>query len=227
MYGQYDRSLGPKTLLTVAHLTAVAAAAWLLVGDGLAWISARTPLALAPGDALRRWLLVGAATVYFLRVCLTTFYLIRRRMDWSEAVTIGVWVWIIHPALALLGGSNAAQAGWGVSVGVVLYAAGSFLNTGSEALRHRWKQDPRHRGRLYTGGLFAYAMHINYFGDMVLFAGYALIAGRVWAFAIPALICALFVFVNIPMLDRYLAGRYAGEFPAYARRTKKLVPFVY
>ncbi len=227
MYGQYGRSLGPKALLTAAHLAAVAAAAWLLVGGGLGWVSARTPLALIPGEAVRRWLLAGAAAVYFLRVCVTSFHLIRRRMDWSEAVTIAVWVWIIHPVLALLGGSNAAAAGWGVAAGVVLYAAGSFLNTGSEMLRHRWKRDPGHKGRLYTGGLFAWSMHINYFGDVVLFTGYALVAGRAWAFAIPALMAALFLFVNIPMLDRYLAERYADEFPAYARRTKKFVPFVY
>ena len=82
---------------------------------GFGWVSARTPLALLPGQAVCRWLLVGAAAVYFLRVCVTSFYLIRRRMDWSEAVTIAVWVWIVHPVLALLGGSNAAAVGWGVA----------------------------------------------------------------------------------------------------------------
>ena len=70
-------------------------------------------------------------------------------------------------------------------------------------------------------------MPINYFGDLVLFTGYALVAGRAWAFAIPAVIAALFLFVNIPMLDRYLAERYADEFSRLARRTKKFVPFVY
>ena len=36
-----------------------------------------------------------------------------------------------------------------------------------------------------------------------------------------------FVFGNIPMLDAHLAEHYGQEFTAYARRTRKLVPFVY
>ena len=36
-----------------------------------------------------------------------------------------------------------------------------------------------------------------------------------------------FVYQHIPDLDQYLADRYPGEFPAYSKRTKKLIPFVY
>jgi hypothetical protein len=41
----------------------------------------------------------------------------------------------------------------------------------SELQRYRWKRQPQNAGRLYTGGLFAYARHINYFGDQELFTG--------------------------------------------------------
>jgi protein-S-isoprenylcysteine O-methyltransferase Ste14 len=36
-----------------------------------------------------------------------------------------------------------------------------------------------------------------------------------------------FVFIIIPAHDAYLASRYGSEFEEYARRTKKLVPFLY
>lgn len=49
-----------------------------------------------------------------------------------------------------------------------------------------------------------------------------------WATAVvPVLMLAGFLFVNNPMLDAHLLGHYGPEFDEYARRTRKLIPFVY
>jgi steroid 5-alpha reductase family enzyme len=122
---------------------------------------------------------------------------------------------------------NLEPLGWLTCTAAFLYFLGSYLNTGSEFLRKRWKDDSRHRGRLYTEGLFRYSQHINYFGDELLFIGYALLTGSPWALIVPGLMAFGFVFVNIPMLDAYLKKKYGGEFEAYALRTKKFVPYVY
>ena len=37
----------------------------------------------------------------------------------------------------------------------------------------------------------------------------------------------MFVFMHGPMLDKYLEERYGDGFRAYAKKTKKLIPFVY
>ena len=39
----------------------------------------------------------------------------------------------------------------------------------------RWKQQPANAGHLYVGGLFAFARHINYFGEILTFLGWALL----------------------------------------------------
>ncbi len=39
-----------------------------------------------------------------------------------------------------------------------------MLNTVSELLRKSFKDNPVNQGKLYTGGLFKYAIHINYLG---------------------------------------------------------------
>ena len=44
---------------------------------------------------------------------------------------------------------------------------------------------------------------------------------------IPLLMLAGFVFVNIPVLDSHLHDHYGGAFDEYARRTRKLIPFLY
>ena len=108
-----------------------------------------------------------------------------------------------------------------------LLMLGSLLNTGSEVQRKLWKKDPAHQGQCYTAGLFAYAMHINYFGDVVLFSGWCLLTRNLWTLLLPLSMALMFAFMHIPPLDAYLQERYGDAFTAYARRTKKLIPFIW
>ncbi|MFG2346885.1 methyltransferase family protein [Streptomyces phaeochromogenes] len=226
MYGGYDASTGPKALVTTCNALAVAAAGWFLIGgtDTVAdWFGTR----LDQAEPLRRGILFTLSAIYLLRFVATTFVMLKRSMEWSEAATVGVWVVVIHGTMAYLGGTNTASVGALAWVGVVLYIAGSYLNTASEYRRKLWKRVPEHKGRLYTEGLFKYSMHINYFGDVVLFTGFALVTGSPWALAIPVIMACMFSFLNIPTLDKYLAERYGTAFEEYSRRTAKLVPFIY
>lgn len=225
-YGQHAPSHGPKALLTGCHLVAVAAALWLLAG-GTDTVAGWLDTELDRAGALRRALLAALALVYLARLAVTTYGLQKRRMPWSGAVVIGGWVIVIHVAMASLGGVNAAPVGIVTWLGVLLYVAGSVLNTGSELQRLRWKQVAEHRGRLYTGGLFRYAVHVNYFGDLVLFTGFALATGRPWALVIPAVMAGLFRFGNMPRLERHLTEHYGADFTRYSARTARLVPFVH
>jgi hypothetical protein len=76
------QALAPRLFLTVFHLTAVGVAGGLLFGGGLE-NSTAVPL--------RRDLLFACAILYFLRVILTSFYLMKRRMGWGEATLIAVF----------------------------------------------------------------------------------------------------------------------------------------
>jgi len=227
MHGEYDRSIAPRLFLTLVHAAAVAATGWLLLGGGLEALQAYgdTHWNLAP--PARRWLLFAAAFIYFLRVCVTCFHLLKRRMGWSEAMVISSWIMVINLLFALLGGFNSRSLGPATVLGAALYLAGSYLNTASEWQRKIWKERSENTGRLFTGDLFRYAMHINYFGDELLFTGYALITGRAWALLVPLLMLTGFLFFNIPELDRHLRSHYGAEFEAYARRTRSFVPFLY
>jgi steroid 5-alpha reductase family enzyme len=68
---------------------------------------------------------------------------------------------------------------------VLLYAAGSVIGTASEHARHVWKARPENRGRLCTEGLFRCSRHINYFGDLLLFAGFGLLTRQMWTGMVP------------------------------------------
>ena len=112
-------------------------------------------------------------------------------------------------------------------LGVTVFVIGCVLNTGGEWQRHRFKQHPANKGKLFTGGFFRWSMHINYFGDILWVTGYALVTGNPWSAVIVLMIFGFFAFYNIPMLDRHLEEHYGEQFTDYAQRTKKLVPWVW
>lgn len=227
VYREYGRSLAPKSFLTAIHCVTVPVVAWLVLAGGLDHVALRWGFHWHSGDLVRRSILFACALVYFARTLLTTFYMLRRKMGWGEVAIISIWVCTIHLSFAIVGGINPRPMWIGGLLGLGLYVAGSLLNTASEFQRKTWKARPENRGRLYTGGLFRYAIHINYFGDQALFTGYALITGSMWAFIVPLLMIAGFLFFNIPELDAYLKKRYGEEFIAYAARTREFVPFLY
>ena len=216
-----------RVLLTAAAAASVGMAWCLLFGGGIAVLGSFVGRAWHPGDPLRRLLLALALTIYFIRLLFTQFVFLKRAIRWSEALTIAVWVACIYLLLSLAGGANAHPLGIAAALGIVLFLLGSWMNSWAEHQRHLWKQRPESKGHLFTAGLFRLCRHPNYLGDLLSFSGLALIAGRWVAGAIPAIMLLGFVFTNIPMLDAHLAERYGQEFAAYARRTSKLIPFIY
>ena len=70
-------------------------------------------------------------------------------------------------------------------------------------------------------------MHINYFGDILWVAALAILTRNYYASIVPILLFVMFVFYNIPMLDKYLSTKYGKAFQEYQKKTKKLIPFIY
>lgn len=227
MYGSYERSVGPKAALNALHAIAVCASGWILFGNGFEILFGWTGRTAPAGHFASLALVFGGAAIYFGRVLFGTLRLYRRTVTYGEGIGIGVFTLVIHTLFAFFARANERPIGWAAILGVFLYAAGSYLNTRSEYLRGLWKQNPANQGRLYTEGYFRYARHINYFGDELLFTGYALVTGSLWGLIVPALMACGFIFVNIPMLDRYLEKKYGTEFEDYAHHTKKFVPYLY
>lgn len=200
---------------------------WLLFGGGAAMIAGWTGRIWLGGDLTRRLALALGLTVYFLRLLFTLFAFFRRPIRWGEAVFVALWVLFIYLLLSLTCVANVHPFGIAAGIGIILFLIGSWMNSWAEYQRHLWKQLPQNRGHLYTGGLFRLCRHPNYLGDLLSFSGLALITGQWIAAIIPIIMLLGFLFGSIPTLDAHLAEHYGQEFTAYARRTRKLVPFLY
>ena len=180
-----------------------------------------------PGDVGRQVVLLACAVIYVLRAAATIFVFVKRKIAWWEAAWGGGLIGFVLFAFLYEGFRTPQPLGFVDVVGALLYLTGSYLGTVSEYSRHVWKARPENQGHLYTEGLFRYSRHINYFGDLLLFGGFAELTGQVWAGFVPLIMGLNFVLILIPAQDAYLASRYGAEFGAYARRTRKLIPLVY
>ena len=98
------------------------------------------------------------------------------------------------------------------------------MNTWSEYERKLWKNEPGNRGRLFTGGLLRLSRNINYFGDVLLFAGWAIATDAWWNAWVPLAMGLSFHFHHIPDKEAYLSQKYSQDWPLYAGSTKGLIP---
>jgi protein-S-isoprenylcysteine O-methyltransferase Ste14 len=222
----YDSSFFKKSLFSGCIIITLFVTLYLMFaecGTSNAWLREYKLY----GDLLRRIIIASCLIIYVIRLQVTVWIFQKRKWTWSETITITILMPFVLYAVASVGGSKKQVVGAVEIIGILLYLSGSYINTHSEYYRHAWKLKQENKGRLYTEGLFSLAMHINYFGDIVLFTGLAMITHRLSMFVIPLIMALNFVFFIIPSLDRYLEKKYKDEFKDYSKKTKKLIPMIY
>lgn len=227
MYGQKSKSIPQKLIMTVLQVLMVAGGGWILFGGGFDWIYSKFGYSYTEGNWNRRMVLMLFNGILFIRMNITLFYFVKRRIPWEETLSVPMAFAIYYIGYAMLGYQAQSDLGFIDAIAILTFSFGSYLNTFSELKRHFWKKKPENQGKLYTLGLFRYSMHINYFGDLLWVLAYAMITQNIFAFVIPVFIFCFFAFFNIPKLDKYLAEKYSDQFPDYARKTKKFIPFIY
>jgi protein-S-isoprenylcysteine O-methyltransferase Ste14 len=227
MYEQTGSSVRQRLVLAVGCGACVLVAWWLLAAGGLTTVGAWVGRPLTAGDPIRRLCIAAAFSTYYVRLLFTQFVFLRRGLGWSEVFSVVPWVLFIVLLVSIEGGRNPAPLRAVALCGMLLFLAGSWINSRAEYTRHVWKLKPENHGKLYTGGLFRYTRHPNYFGDLVSFSGICLLSGAWITVVIPIIMFAGFAFVNVPALDAHLHDHYGEAFEKYARHTPKLIPFLY
>ena len=90
--------------------------------------------------------------------------------------------------------SDTILAMWPVYLGVIVWVVGFLFEAIGDAQLRAFIQKPENKGKVITTGLWKYTRHPNYFGEIVLWLGVAIIALPVlqgWQFV--ALISPVFV----------------------------------
>jgi steroid 5-alpha reductase family enzyme len=120
-------------------------------------------------------------------------------------------------------------------VGLAVWVIGFGFEATADLQKSRFRADPANKGSFITLGLWSVSRHPNYFGEITLWVGIAIIALPVlrgWQYA--TLISPVFVYLlitrvsGVPLLEKKADATWGGQeaYEAYKRRTPMLVPFV-
>jgi steroid 5-alpha reductase family enzyme len=146
----------------------------------------------------------------------------------------GLWVLLTAAAAwAVITGGVRQPIGVVGIVGILVWLAGFTIEVVADSQKSRFKADPGNKDRFIDTGLWAWSRHPNYFGEIVLWTGIAIIAipvlqGWQWATLVsPVFVAFLLIRVSgIPMLEQKADERWGGQddYEEYKRHTPVLVP---
>ncbi len=146
----------------------------------------------------------------------------------------GLWVLLTAAAaLAIITSQERRSLGWVAIVGIIVWLAGFTIEVVADRQKSAFKEDPANEGRFISSGLWAWSRHPNYFGEIVLWTGVAIMAipilsGWRWVVLIsPVFVTLLLTRVSgIPMLESRADERWGDEqaYQEYKRTTPVLVP---
>jgi steroid 5-alpha reductase family enzyme len=146
----------------------------------------------------------------------------------------GLWVaFTLSAALAAITTTTRKPLGLFAAIGFLVWVFGFAIEVVADAQKSRFRAVPQNKGRFIHTGLWARSRHPNYFGEIVLWIGVAIIAlpilrGWQWVTLIsPVFVTVLLTRISgVPMLEKRADEKWGGQedYEAYKERTPVLIP---
>jgi steroid 5-alpha reductase family enzyme len=196
----------------------------------------------------RAWLVAGLVAVWtvrlgsflFMRVLqsgkdarfdeIKTSFL-RFLMTWTLQ---GLWVsFTLAAALVILTSQFQAPLDAFAVIGFLVWALGFAIEIAADGQKNAFRKDTANKGKFIRSGLWSWSRHPNYFGEILLWIGVAIIAlpvMRGWGWV--GLISPVFVYFlitkvsGIPLLEKRADEKWGGqpEYEEYKSGTSILLP---
>lgn len=211
-------------------------------------IAIAVAIGLGDGVHLRALLLAAMGAVWAMRLGSFLFRRVRQRgkdgrFDEIKAsfprflvawTVQGLWVFLtLFSALIVMSQAEAQPLGMVAWVGVAVWVLGFGIEVISDSQKSAFGSRPENRGRFIQTGLWSWSRHPNYFGEIVLWIGVAIIAAPVFdgwewlGLLSPAFVIVLLTRVSgIPILEERADEKWAND-PDYIRyrdSTPVLIP---
>jgi steroid 5-alpha reductase family enzyme len=147
----------------------------------------------------------------------------------------GLWVTLtLAAALAAITTTNRKEFDLFAIAGALVWVFGFTVETIADAQKGKYFTDQGNKGKFIETGLWAWSRHPNYFGEIMLWVGVAIIAmpvlqGWQWVTLIsPVFVTLLLTRISgLPMLEKRADERWGGQkdYEAYKVRTPVLIPW--
>jgi steroid 5-alpha reductase family enzyme len=203
---------------------------------------------LSPAKDLRGWLLVGLVSIWAVRLGSFLFRRVRaagedrRFRDLKTSLPRFLLTWTLQGLwVALTLAAALAAVTTTLKVGLEIFALAGFLvwllgfafEVVADRQKSQFRSIPENKGKFIRTGLWSWSRHPNYFGEIVLWIGIAVIAIPVlrgWQWL--TMVSPVFVFFlitrvsGVPMLEKQADEKWGGqpEYEAYKAGTPVLIP---
>lgn len=207
-----------------------------------------TAVLLSPSVDARALLLLAMVSVWAIRLGSFLFIRIRRAGDDRRFREIkgsfarflltwtiqGLWVtFSLAAALAAITSEVRVELGIYALIGFLVWLLGFGIEVIADRQKSKFKATPANEGKFINVGLWSWSRHPNYFGEIVLWMGIAIIAlpglhGWQWLTLIsPIFIIILLTRVSgVPMLEARADEKWGGQadYEEYKAKTPVLFP---
>ncbi len=109
-----------------------------------------------------------------------------------------------------------------VAVALPLYIFGTLINASADVQKLTAKQ---FGAGLVRDGIWRFSRNINYFGDLLRYLSFSIVAGSVWAYLVPGAV-ALLYFQRIFQKESAMSQKYP-DYDEYQQSSTRLIPFIW
>jgi len=156
------------------------------------------------------------------------------RMPWKmavfylqQALALAILLLPFVAAAADGGREPAGPIHW---LGLALFAIGMTVESRGDAQLARFKSDPANAGKVCDVGLWAWTRHPNYFGEVLIWSGFACLSFTPNLLGIPGILCAGGIWylvtrvTGIPLTEAQLLRSKGAAYADYQRRVPAFWP---
>lgn len=147
----------------------------------------------------------------------------------------GTWVFITMAAgLAAMTSQTQTEIDAFFMIGVALWVVGFSIEVVADRQKTAFREDPDNADKFISSGLWSVSRHPNYFGEIILWIGIAVLAlpvlaGWQWVTLVsPIFVTFLLLKVSgVPMLENNAESRWGNDpaFRKYKENTPTLIPY--
>jgi protein-S-isoprenylcysteine O-methyltransferase Ste14 len=153
----------------------------------------------------------------------------QRRQIFAEPVGVGgfiaslLFIGVLYSLPGYLAFTNPTSLSF-ITAGIALqmFIFGTLINAIADVQKMTAKQ---YGAGLVSDGIWRFSRNINYFGDLLRYLSFSVVAGSIWAYIVPTLIAIIYL-QRILQKEKSMPQKYQ-EYADYQRSSSRLIPFIW
>ncbi len=157
------------------------------------------------------------------------FYPLRRQQIFSESVGITgfifslLFIGFLYSFPGYLAFTNPEPlSGAAAAVALPLFFFGSLINATADIQKLTAKQ---YGAGLVSDGIWRFSRNINYFGDLLRYLSFSVVAGSIWSYLVPTLIALLYI-QRVFSKEQSMSKKYP-DYQEYQQSSTRMIPFIW